>query len=380
MGALRELKDVELFSVGKHTDSEGNTDVYTTKDLDDMVASFDELRATIRPRLKLGHDKTQKLLQEDGLPAAGWGTRLFRRGDILVGDFGEVPEKIHQLIKNGAYKKISSEVLWNATINGKKYRRVLDAAALLGADLPALTCLADVVALYGHESTTEIKSYEQARLESTLKSYSIELGGDAMPEKTQAEIDLEAKLKQERDATAEQERKFTAEKEKREAAEKEVIDLRKFKAEQEVLNRENAEKLAEAEIDKTVAELVSERLISPAMKPYARALLGTERKEYSVKSSKKAKDGKTETTESSFTKPALFKEILKLFKAGAGINTEEQTTEGELPENADVAAQEKEVQDYATTNKVTYSAAYKVVMKKYARKRDVKRISEDETE
>lgn len=138
-----DIKDVEIFSAGKW-----NGDEYTEKDIDDMVSAFEELKSSVKPYLKLGHNEEQELLGKDGLPAGGWITALKRKGKILLADFKSVPKKIKDLIEKKAYGRFSSEIYWGYEINGKKYRRVLKAVALLGADTPAVTSLDDFINLY----------------------------------------------------------------------------------------------------------------------------------------------------------------------------------------------------------------------------------------
>jgi len=48
----------------------------TEQDVQDVVDSFQEIGPVLKPYVKLGHTENQKLLQEDGLPAGGWVTRL----------------------------------------------------------------------------------------------------------------------------------------------------------------------------------------------------------------------------------------------------------------------------------------------------------------
>ena len=148
-----DIDDVEIFSVGKW-----NGDEYTEQDLDDIVKAFNEIGGQIKPFLKLGHDNKQKLIQEDGLPSAGWITKLKRKGNKLVATFSNIPKKIKELIDKKAYGRISSEIYWNVKINNKNYRRALKAVALLGANTPAVNSLDDWVDLYTED---EKKNYEK---------------------------------------------------------------------------------------------------------------------------------------------------------------------------------------------------------------------------
>src|SRR5574343_500679 len=93
-----DLGGVEIFRTGKW-----NGDTYTEADFDSMVEAFGKIGDKIKPYMKLGHAKSQKLLQSDGLPAAGWIRKLWRDGERLMADIGGVPRKIRDLIDAKAY-------------------------------------------------------------------------------------------------------------------------------------------------------------------------------------------------------------------------------------------------------------------------------------
>jgi hypothetical protein len=150
------IKDVEIFRVGKW-----NGDEYTEKDLDDIVESFDKIGNQIKPYLKLGHNSEQKLLQKDGMPAAGWVTDVRRKGKQLIANFKNVPKKIKELLDRKAYGRISAEIYWNLKEGSKVHRRVLKAVSLLGADTPAIGSLDDFINLYTENYEFEIlKNYD----------------------------------------------------------------------------------------------------------------------------------------------------------------------------------------------------------------------------
>jgi hypothetical protein len=121
---------------------------YSGADLDAMVAAYNALRGVYDPPAKLGHNSEQQLLASDGLPAAGWVSNLYRRGERLVADFKDVPKKVAELIKAGAYKKRSAEIWFNAEFGERTYRTVLKAVSWLGADAPAVSGLSDVFEMY----------------------------------------------------------------------------------------------------------------------------------------------------------------------------------------------------------------------------------------
>lgn len=140
------LDGVEIFAAGKW-----NGDEYSLDDLDSMVFAFDALGEHLKPPIKLGHNDEQRLLVADGLPSAGWISRLYRRGEKLLADIVEIPKKVADLIKAGAYRKRSAEIWWDYEdpATGETFPRVLCGLALLGADLPAVNTLDDILALYG---------------------------------------------------------------------------------------------------------------------------------------------------------------------------------------------------------------------------------------
>jgi cation transport regulator len=153
-----ELKDVEVFGTG-----EWNKHKITDEDLDNIVNGTNEIIDQLKPKVKLGHDDKQKLLQASGLPAGGWITKLKKVGNKILVDIKEVPKVLYELIKNGAYKRISSEILYDYTepSTKKKYEKVLSAIAFLGADLPAITNLKDIAALYDADENANLIIYEK---------------------------------------------------------------------------------------------------------------------------------------------------------------------------------------------------------------------------
>jgi len=143
------LNGVEIFSTGVW-----NGDRYSEKDLDAMIENFDDVG--FEPPVKLGHNEEQSELQ-DGQPALGYISKIYKVGSKLVADFKELPKKVYDAIKRGNYKRVSSEIYWNYKANGSTFNRVLKAVALLGADIPAVTNLESIEGLYTNMGTGEIK-------------------------------------------------------------------------------------------------------------------------------------------------------------------------------------------------------------------------------
>lgn len=140
----KELKfkefDAEVLSVGK-----ANGITFTKKDLEGIIAAFGELKDTIKPPAKLGHNDAQmKRILRDGQPALGWVDSLRLVGNKIMATFIQVPEIVKKSIEAGSLKRVSCELLKNFESNGKKHKWVLSAVALLGADIPAVKDLADL--------------------------------------------------------------------------------------------------------------------------------------------------------------------------------------------------------------------------------------------
>jgi hypothetical protein len=334
---MMSIKGVEIFSAGKW-----NGDEYSKADLSEMVLAFEENKTGSRPFLKLGHDPKQQLLQRDGLPSAGWVDKIYVSGDKLLADFVDIPRKVYALIKQKAYRKVSSEIFWNIKIGQKTYKRMLAAVALLGADTPGVQNLSDILAMYdikdsyekmGRGEDLDLKLFD---LEESNKKEFITM------EKTEAELKLEADLQAEKEKAEAQLKEFTA---KQEEAQKELEALKQFKVDAEAREAKLNEEKAQAEIEKFYTEMAAEGLATPAMKEYIVELLGADKKEYTAKK---------------LDKKDTVKEMLKLFKAGNEVNLDESSSKGKEYKMDDKAMDEK-VQAYMKENKCSYGQAVKAL-------------------
>ena len=143
---LAELNGVEILSAGKYKAQSGLVEI-TDAMIDTMVANFQRLKNHIKPPLKLGHTEKQILAQEDGQPALGWVSRVYRKGSKLVADLMEVPDEMIEAIRAGHYAHVSPEIYPDASqISGSGAFAdvkgpVLKAIAALGADMPAIKVL-----------------------------------------------------------------------------------------------------------------------------------------------------------------------------------------------------------------------------------------------
>lgn len=130
--------DAEIFAVGTWN----KVYKFTLKDLNDIAANFASLSSNHKVPLKLGHNDKQPFT--DGQPALGWVTKVWVQGDILMARFENVPKIIRQAFSAKMYRHVSVELDIDVEHKGKKYKYVLSAVALLGADTPAVNTLSDL--------------------------------------------------------------------------------------------------------------------------------------------------------------------------------------------------------------------------------------------
>lgn len=349
MEHLKSINGVEIFSAGTW-----NGDEYTEKDLDAMVEAFNNTQTRIRPALKLGHTDDQTLIQKDGLPAAGFIGKLYRKGQKLIADFVDIPKKVFDLIQNKAYTRVSSEIYWGIDIgNGEVYDKLLSGVALLGSDIPAVSSLSDILSLYGLDYES-IKSYAKIENDCNIKQYSIEIPNSNSDDKEivmseKQEEKVEEKVVIEKDYELENKIK-TYENELaalKKANEEREEELKEYKTKAQELESKNKE----VELERYLDGLEGENLSTAGMRPYIKALLGTEKKEYSFQ--------KGEEEVKMNDRNEILKEVLKMHSANSKVNFDDNSLDSD-ESGADLG---KEIETYATENKVSYSQAYKIVMK-----------------
>jgi len=175
-----ECNGIELFEIGQTESAD-----YTEEDLIKIVENFAKLKDSHRPPMVvLGHDEDQALLQKSGLPSAGWVSNLWARGKKLVADFKDVPQQIVDIINKGAYRFPSVEIYHNFLFNKEAFGPVLRRVALLGADVPRIKSLDDIVARYGENDCQDSFCLPVDKSAGDVKEKeTIWLGGDTMKRK-----------------------------------------------------------------------------------------------------------------------------------------------------------------------------------------------------
>lgn len=349
----KNIEGIEIFAAGTW-----NSDIYSISDLDKMVEAYNKTKTKVKPFLKLGHNKMQSLLEADGLPAAGWIDNLRRVGEKLVADFVGVPKAIYELIKAGSYRTVSSEIYWNFALDGEKYPYLLKAVAILGADIPAVSSLKDIMSLYAkgepamaYAEGTEVKTYE-------IKT---------------EDKKMEKEMKELQEKLANAEKLFTEEQTKRAAY---AVEKEGMTASMEEMKGKCAEMTAKCdelqakcdewgkkysevteaarmvEINAKIDELITAKKVLPAQKEMLFTIIKNMPREakYSV-------DGKDETLEGL---------VMKFAETYTPVNLPtEPTANGKAPEakKFDSADDEKHaaIKKYMAEHKTSYTKAYEAI-------------------
>ncbi len=147
---MKTFEGVEIARTGTFEAQTGRV-TFTTKDFDEAEKAYNALKENHRAVIKLGHDEHQQLLQEDGLPNAGFLENIRRQGQKLLADLTDVPEVVAGMVQAGRYNARSIEAMRNFEVDGTKWPFVITGLALLGADLPAISSLEDVAAVYASQ-------------------------------------------------------------------------------------------------------------------------------------------------------------------------------------------------------------------------------------
>lgn len=143
---MKKFIGVELARTGRFDASTGPVTL-TIEDFDNVADAYQELKGKVLIPIKLGHDE-QNILEQSGLPSAGWVENIRRVGEKLVADLMAVPDAVATLIETGGLRTRSIEAVRNVKLAGKRYKIAITGLALLGAELPAVDSLADISALY----------------------------------------------------------------------------------------------------------------------------------------------------------------------------------------------------------------------------------------
>lgn len=345
-----ELQNQEVFAAGTW-----NGDTYEIEDLDKMVAAYESTREKFKPKLKLTHEHPK------GWPSVGWMENMRRVGSKLFADFRGIPEKVYEMISAGGYSGKSAEVLWNPVIDGKKFPYLMQAVALLGVDLKAVSSISDMMsALYSSEGG-EARAYKTEAPEGEAKTYDLEQGRntnmDKVEQLTQDLANANAKLAQVGDLSESRSKEIKKFSDENATLKTQVADLTKRADEAEGKIKEYAEKEVTAKVTSTVDKLIEEKKLAPAMKEKAYSLL---RAVIESNTEKKYKFGEKEQSLEDVAVELLGAGGVSLndsTKSYAGDNKNKVEVEGEI--NAEIAVKAKKYQ--AAHEGVSFGDALKAV-------------------
>jgi hypothetical protein len=118
---------MEVFRAGDY----GAKGVWSEADLDQLARDYSP--QLLEAPLTFDHARSG--------PAFGWVRALRKIGDRLVAVVGDVPAVVRELVRRGAYRKRSVEILRHFAPTGRPYLR---AVSLLGAATPAVPGLREV--------------------------------------------------------------------------------------------------------------------------------------------------------------------------------------------------------------------------------------------
>jgi hypothetical protein len=130
--------EAEIFAAGTWN----KTWKFSAQDLQEIAANFEALGDNHHVPLKFGHNDKQPMT--DGYPALGWVSKVWTAGDKLMARFDSVPTIVKKAFDAKLYRHVSVELDVDVEHRGKKYKYVLSAVALLGADIPAVNTLNDL--------------------------------------------------------------------------------------------------------------------------------------------------------------------------------------------------------------------------------------------
>lgn len=197
-----DIEDVELLRAGGPYFGHGSPpggDHLDRAYLDARVRDTHAAAGVIEAPFKLGHNAEQRLIKalpaSDGHPAGGWldAASVRREGDSVRGTLRRVPARLAQLIKAGAWRKISAE--WKGVVvDGRKLYPFIGVSAL-GAELPAIDGIDDIIRLYeadpeadaGDRFYADIYTREEPKMDKALRK-ALGLADDATDEQVEAAV------------------------------------------------------------------------------------------------------------------------------------------------------------------------------------------------
>jgi len=140
---------VEVFRIGEHTDSSGNTRDWNSSDLEEIVNHYNTNKH--EAPVVVGHPK-------ENAPAFGWVEALKTDGRVLFAKFKQLVPEFIEAVKKGMYKKRSISLYPDMSL-----RHI----GFLGAIPPAVKGLADIKFSETNTITMEFDSMTKKEKETS---------------------------------------------------------------------------------------------------------------------------------------------------------------------------------------------------------------------
>ena len=350
-------RDFEVLSAGTW-----NKRTFAVEDLAKIAANTMARLSYLKPVLKIGNDDEQALAKSAGLPAMGWMKNVQLVGDKLVATFGGIPTGLDKLLGK-AWKRVSCELLfgWRDPETGNKMT-VMSAVALLGEELPAVTNLADIAALYGEEWTAA-----QDRFAALVGGFPCAGAGMAlMGERVQFTYPKEDPVEPKVEPKTE-----TVSKEAFAASLESIKALEAKLAESAARETERVKLSSEERIEAALTAATAEARIVPAQREALKKVLSAAAGEH-VRMTMAAKPGeKTETLLDLMLAEVKARPAMKGLYREFGVSTEEPVGETLSEDQALKMAEEIESKE-----KVSFAVAYAKVRSQHTVKKVAQEISE----
>ena len=201
----KDIGGVKIFDTGTWNDKRHSEKTLTAivENTNDAIKNQGHTVA-----LWLGHDKKGSAKINSGDPAVGWVEKLKVKSKAIWADFTKIPEKFHDWIEAGLYRRVSIGYMQNVKIGKKKYSKVLTHVALLGAETPAVSTSSDLLKLFGteqdgievmtwdidaEEQEPENKEPEMDEKLKALESDNAQLQADIQAEQDKAKAEADAR-------------------------------------------------------------------------------------------------------------------------------------------------------------------------------------------
>lgn len=312
------LKTANLYNVPIFDEGTWNEQGFTAEQIEGIIRDTNALQTIgeLSPFVRVDHDDDNawaNFIRRTGI-SLGWLKNIRRVGTQVWADFEAVPMMLARLIEAKGFRKVSSELWWNfRDSKGNQYEWVIQAAALLGAKLPAVTTLADVpTKLYQvDEGMVDLvrEEFADAALVFALSLGHVGPKQGEEPMTTTAPGSPKPKTNdnEAKPPTESKPAEFSAE--ARAAIDAANAEARRANERAEALERRENER----EVDRFIEK--HERRITPALAGYARAaLIGCSDEDAAktgVKFERAKKDGEgTETVEESMTPREALRRLL----------------------------------------------------------------------